>query len=137
MAKGQKLGANKDQLKFISVAVIAGVNQSGKVIGPIFAEKSIKLPQLMKFLRKMDKFYKNEESTLYLDNLRVHYNKDFRAQADDFQIDIIYAPIHGSIYNPCERLWCYSKRIFKQRCFKEANFSDFKSMKKLIKECIL
>ena len=75
-------------------------------------EQSIKLEQLIKFIKKVKKFYKYDSPTVYLDNLRLHYNKEFVALANDNDIDLLYGPIHASIYNPVERLWAYSKLVF-------------------------
>jgi len=51
---------------------------------------------MMKFLKKLHNFYKGEEVTLYLDNLKMHYNHDVVDQAHSFGFEMIYAPIISS-----------------------------------------
>ena len=128
---------DKTKVSYKAIAILAAINKAGEVVALLMNEKSIKRDQFLTFLKKLHRVYKGEAVTLYLDNLKMHYNPDVKNRAHEYNFELIYAPIYTSPYMPIERLWLFGKFSFRKRCLLDADYSNQKSIEKLIEECVL
>jgi transposase len=63
------------------VAVIAAMDVEGRIIATVLREKSIKLDALIELSREIKRFYGHRKVTIFLDNLPMHYNPEFKKTA--------------------------------------------------------
>lgn len=73
---------------------------------------------------------------IFLDNLRVHYSLRVRQYCSDNKIELVFNAAYSSEYNPIERLWALSKRIFRLKLVATNDHSQA-NVKRLVLESIL
>lgn len=78
MAQGQKIAVLKRKSGYSAIAAVAAINVAGELVAYHLSETSIKRDDFLIFLKKLKKSYKHEDATIYLDNLRMHYNSEVK-----------------------------------------------------------
>jgi transposase len=74
---------------------------------------------------------------MFLDNLRLHHNKDLAAYAKSKDIHFLYNASYSPVYNGAvESLWALAKRNFSRECITSANFEDQDMICRLVTESI-
>lgn len=73
---------------------------------------------------------------IFLDNLRVHYSLRVREYCRENKIELVFNAAYSSEYNPIERLWALSKRIFRLKLAATNDHSQA-NVKKFVLESIL
>ena len=63
------------------MAVVAAMDVEGRIIATVLREKSIKLDALMELSKQIKAHYGHRKVTIFLDNLPMHYNPEFRKTA--------------------------------------------------------
>ena len=131
------MGANhipKANLGFKAVAVVAAVDLNGEVLGVTLNPKSIRAESFKAFLKKVGIFRRRRKTYLFLDNLRLHHNKDIACYARSRGIHLIFNASYSPVYNGgVEGLWAYAKRVFSRHYITEANFDDQTMIEGLVK----
>jgi hypothetical protein len=73
---------------------------------------SIGLEEMIKMSDQLKTTFKRRKINIFLDNLRLHYMREFTDLAESRKQHLIYNAIVSSQYNPIERLWALAKRAF-------------------------
>jgi len=61
---------------------------------------------------------------IFLDNLRLHYNKTFTTACAANNHRLIYNAIYSSELNPIERLWALAKRDFGRHLIADSSMTS-------------
>ena len=111
----------KPKLGFKAIAVVGAIDIKGRVRTICCHDYSINVDKFIQFLQEL-RVMKNASTMIYifLDNLRVHYSLRVRQYCRENKIELVFNAAYSSEYNPIERLWALSKRIF-QRKLAETN----------------
>ena len=104
--------------------MVAGINIKGEVVAIEMTETSIKEKEFTLFIKSIHRRYRGEGVCVYLDNLRLHYNRNIKLLADSYAIDFIYAPAYSSEWNPVERIWSLAKAVFRKKCLLHSDYSS-------------
>ena len=96
----------------------------GEVLSILLNEGSIKIPEIVTFIRKLLRGKEHIPTTIFWDNLRSHYSAPIIAEIERYDANIEYNAPYSSEYNCIERLWSYSKRIFRKRCLLEGDYRN-------------
>jgi hypothetical protein len=102
----------KSKLSFKAIGVLAAIDTDGKLHVCIVKDGSIGLEEMIKMSDQLKTTFKRRKINIFLDNLRLHYMREFTDLAESRKQHLIYNAIVSSQYNPIERLWALAKRAF-------------------------
>lgn len=103
-----------DKIGFQAIAVTAAIDQTGSVRALHTCMKSVNVDRFLQFLEQVYAFTLDEETYLFLDNLSVHHSFKIQKYCDEHNLKLIFNSAYSSEFNPIERLWAFSKRIFRK-----------------------
>ena len=66
----------------------------------------------MELMKQIKLKYGRRKVTIFLDNLRMHYNKEFKSLVASHGHELLYNASYQSHLNPIELLWAVAKRAF-------------------------
>lgn len=104
----------KKKIGFKAIAVTCAINLDGSVVVTETTEYSVNVDKFLIFLEQIVKQRKSklEPIHLFLDNLRVHHSLRVKEFCAKNRINLVFNASYSSEYNPIERLWALSKKIF-------------------------
>jgi len=70
--------------------VIAAINAAGQVVGVVLRDESIRLDQLLELMRQVKAHYGRRRVVIFLDNLRMHYNSEFKSLVAKHGHELLY-----------------------------------------------
>jgi len=71
-----------------------------------------------------------------LDNLNLHRGDIVSKKAYRLNIEIVFNATYSSNYNPVERLWLFSKKIWRRKMFDYKNYSNRTRMYQFVESSI-
>ena len=74
---------------------------------------------------------------VFLDNLRLHHTQQIKAFAHSHNVRLVFNASYSSEYNPIERLWALSKRMFSRLLISEKMADSNFQVEALVRKCIL
>jgi transposase len=103
----------KPRIGFKAIAVTGGMNCAGEMKAFTLSDYSVNADKFIDFLILL-RSQTHGKSTLYvvLDNLSVHHSHKVRDYAERNNTVLVFNAPYSSEYNPIERYWALSKRIF-------------------------
>jgi transposase len=114
----------KNKFSFRAIAVVAEIDIARNVIGMVIEPGSTTRQSLIQLLQQIRSRMKHKQTFVFLDNLALHKTHDFRKAAEKQRLQLVYNAPYSSEYNPIERLWGLSKKIFGRQVVEEANWQS-------------
>jgi len=68
----------KQKLTFDAVAVVAAIDIEGSLVAYVLKDGAIGVEELLKLSRLIRRRFRREKVNIFLDNLRIHYAKEFK-----------------------------------------------------------
>ena len=116
----------RNKVGFRAVAVVAAVDVDGAVPYTLMREGAIDQDAFIDFLEGLrDRIAvpREQEIVLLVDNLAVHRTHRVRARSAVLKVRLLFNAPYSSEYNPIERLWAWSKQLWRSACL---DMRDFK-----------
>lgn len=87
------------------MAVVAGMDRYGNLVGMKTRETSIQKEVFMSFLTEVRSHYVSGKIYMVLDNLNMHHMIVVGEYAEKLDIEFLFLPVYTSWYNPTEHVW--------------------------------
>lgn len=122
--KAPPIQVDKKKLSFKAIAVAGATDMLGNVVALHTVDSAITIESFMEFLDKVREYTRHRWCTLFLDNLKLHYNWQVKRRATRNRIHLLFNSTYSSEFNPIERLWAMSKRTFAKAAICSGNYQN-------------
>jgi transposase len=85
---------------------------------------SVNADKFIEFLIELRRKYaKDRVIHVFLDNLSVHRSRKVKEYTETSNVRLVFNAAYSSEFNPIERFWALSKRIFQNKLNQETDLS--------------
>jgi hypothetical protein len=90
------------EISIKTIAFLGGICLGRGVVNYLCFEKSVKTDRFIEYLKNLHEVMNGQKYCIYLDNLAVHKTLRVKELMEEYQVELIFAPVGSPDYNSIE-----------------------------------